>query len=510
MDKSYQKFLRLGISLASVGIETRNDETLYFCTPKGASLIGWAGADGIHYCFIRGFREMVFAISPMNTAPDYVHPLAENFTDFLRLLLACGDAAVLEQAWMWDKVQFETFLKENPATEKQKKTLYDIAEKMKLTAMEQPWEYIKSLQSSFDYSKINYTEDYYDMDMNSAVEPTAPKWKVYFDGNFWGHQGKDHAGKEIAIGKQFEWAGHHWLIPAAYSCSKGLVLDFCMRVEADEIRAFMKKWNLTQENDSYENFSREQQMELDLDNPLCFHFNPWLELNGRELRTSHGCAITYNPCLPDGMVIELEAKWAAEHYGLDTSYGWVIYRDAFPWEYKRRPEIKTLSLTMEQQPVSIPGPHFTVKVPGDSFRFVHPVRRTEYMLTIQELEQQTLPKNSFGSDRYFYPMHFTAMSYTLSPEASERITVSDSDDSDKPLETMTSDDSFAPSASSDAACIGIIGGADGPTAIVFGDSSQGKVSTACSALHFEPVQHDIDWRITFHEKNYIDFTLTLI
>lgn len=106
--------------------------------------------------------------------------------------------------------------------------------------MEQPWEYIKSLQSSFDYSKIKYTKEYYDMDMNPAAEPTAPEWKVYFDGTFWGHQGKDRAGKEIPIGKQFEWAGHHWLIPAAYSCSKGLVVDFCMRVEADEIRAFMK------------------------------------------------------------------------------------------------------------------------------------------------------------------------------------------------------------------------------------------------------------------------------
>ncbi|MCI7261801.1 MAG: sodium ion-translocating decarboxylase subunit beta, partial [Clostridiaceae bacterium] len=65
------------------------------------------------------------------------------------------------------------------------------------------------------------------------------------------------------------------------------------------------------------------------------------------------------------------------------------------------------------------------------------------------------------------------------------------------------------SASSDTACIGMIGGADGLTAILFGESSQGKLSTACSALHFEPIQHDIEWRITFHEKRYVDFTLTL-
>lgn len=496
--KTYQKFLRHGIRLASIGIETRNDEPLYFCTPKGASLIGWAGVDGIHYCFIRGFGEMVFAVSPMNPAPDYVHPLAKDFTDFLRLLLACGDASALEQAWMWEKAQFETFLKENPATEEQKEILAEIAEKMNLTAMEQPWEYIRSLQSSFDYSKIKYTEDYYDVDMNPAAEPAVPEWKVYFEGNFWGHQGKAHAGKEIPIGKHFAWAGHHWFIPAAYACSKGLVVDFCMRVEAEEILAFIQKWNLTQENDSCENFTQEQQIELELDNPLSLSFNPRLELNGHELRASHGCAVTYNPCLPDGMDIALEAKWAVAHYGLDTSYGWVISRDTFPWAYKRRPKLRTLSLTMEQQPVSIPGPHFTVNASGDSFCFVHPVRRTTYTLTVQELEQQTLPKHSFGSDRWLYPTHFTAMRYTLSPDASEQITVSDCADSDKPVEIMPSGDSFAPSAS---ASIGIMVG---------GSNSQGNLHTACSALHFEPVQHDIAWRITFHEKRYHDDTMILL
>ena len=53
---------------------------------------------------------MVFSVSPMNTSPDYVHPVAENFTDFLRLILACGDVAAVEQAWMWNEAQFEAFL----------------------------------------------------------------------------------------------------------------------------------------------------------------------------------------------------------------------------------------------------------------------------------------------------------------------------------------------------------------------------------------------------------------
>lgn len=67
-------------------------------------------------------------------------------------------------------------------------------------------------------------------------------WKVFFDGNFWGHHEKTHAGTELRIDGQFDWAGHHWVIPAAYSCSKGLVVDFCMRIEPEDIRSFMKKW----------------------------------------------------------------------------------------------------------------------------------------------------------------------------------------------------------------------------------------------------------------------------
>ena len=87
MDKVFQKFLRSGIDLSPVGVERREDNNPYFCTPKGASIFGWAGVDGIHFCFVRGFGGVVFSVSPMNSAPDYVHPLANNFEDFLRLLL---------------------------------------------------------------------------------------------------------------------------------------------------------------------------------------------------------------------------------------------------------------------------------------------------------------------------------------------------------------------------------------------------------------------------------------
>ena len=59
----YQKFLRRHLDLSSLSVMRREDNDPYFCTPKGASIFGWPGVDGIHFCFVRGFGETVFAVS---------------------------------------------------------------------------------------------------------------------------------------------------------------------------------------------------------------------------------------------------------------------------------------------------------------------------------------------------------------------------------------------------------------------------------------------------------------
>ena len=212
------------------------------------------------------------------------------------------------------------------------------------------------------------------------IEEDTREWKVYFDNNFWGHPKGERAGTEIRLDREFDWAGYHWVIPAVYACEKGLVMEFCRRVEVEDIRDFMKKWNLSAENDSCTHISQEQRMQLDLDNPLCLHFNPRLELNGETMQTTHGSGVCFNPCVPEGLLHELEAERALEHYGLNLSYGWAVYRYAFPWANEG--EIKMLSLTMEQQACDVPGPHFKLHAPGDSFSFVHPTNGTEYTLTV--------------------------------------------------------------------------------------------------------------------------------
>ena len=501
----YQKFLRKHLDLSSLSVMRREDNDPYFCTPKGASIFGWAGVDGIHFCFVRGFGETVFAVSPMNGGKDCVHVIARDFSDFLRLLLATGDSAALEQAWQWDEAQFDAFLAENPPTDEQKAVLSQITTVFSLTPMERPWQYLRKLQAEFDLSKLKFTEDFYDPEMNPDAPEQKTDWKVYFDGSFWGHHGRERAGREMSVQKWFSWAGRDWFVPSVYLCAKGIVIDFCMRTEASALRGFMEKWGIDPESDESINFTRDEREQMEREHPLSLGFTPSLALNGAKLRTSHGCGVIF---LPEQPGFCADAEPAMAHYGLDRAYGWSIRRAAFSFVTKRAPKLKSLAVTMMADEVLVPGPRFRADKAGDTFAFSY--RGTEYTLAVQEVEPQELPRERMNLDpRFDYPTHFTVISYTLMPEPPEHsIFVEDCAESDRPRQVKRETASFAPEAQNDF-CFGIIGGADGPVAIVVGEAAQGKLHTACSSLHFEIVDH-VGWRVGFRETPWEAGTFNLL
>ena len=505
MEWTYRNFTEKSIDLAPLGFEKGAGDETYFCTPKGAKIIGWAGVDGIHYCLIRGFGKMVFAVNPMNVAPNYVHPLARTFSDFLRLLLSSGSCDALEQAWQWDEAQFQAFLADNSPTQEQTAVLEQLAQLTGLVPMEHPWQYLHELQSGFAYDTIQYAEDYYDLDLNPDAPQPPPKWDVSFEGGFWGGS-RGHSGKELPIRKEFDWAEHHWVIPSIYLCGKGIVVDFCMRVEPAAIRNFIEKWDLTLENESERQFTQEQQLQLDLDNPMRIEFHSLLHLNGKILRPIHGYGTWYNPCLGKRYVPENEAKRVVEHYGLDLNYAWVIQRSSYPWATKRKPKLRRLSVTMLPDKVSIPGPHFQIRRPGETLVFCHGGQ--EYTLTVQEYETQVMDWSRMPETGVENPSHYVAMSYTITPEPpSGVVDIADCNDGDQPRQTPT--DQSQPASTSCAMVVGIFGGADGPTAILYGQQKQGKLHAACSSLHFDTVEQ-VEWRIVFHEQKFEDADFDLI
>lgn len=158
----YEKYCQLDIDVRWIGLEKSDMCTEYFCTPLDATVIGWENS--IHYCFIQGYRDMVFAVNPEPCVDKYVYPLAMNFKDFLRLILACGSTTAVGPIIGWSKEQFEAFLHsgDNVMLPEQKEVLNRIQTELKLTPKENPYEYVKAVQEQYRDIKIKFSNEYYD------------------------------------------------------------------------------------------------------------------------------------------------------------------------------------------------------------------------------------------------------------------------------------------------------------------------------------------------------------
>ena len=176
MNTLYKKYKNLKLDGSWIGLES-GAETPSFCTPIGAEIIGWD--NGIHYCFLKGFGDMVFCVNP-ETCCDYcVYPIARNFRDFLGLILAAGNTNTLQQIIWWDKKMFDNFVNSPEEQEYQsrpevKSVLDTICKEMDIVVMDTPFEYVKDLQSNFPYEQIQFTNEYYDtlgMERPDGTEP---------------------------------------------------------------------------------------------------------------------------------------------------------------------------------------------------------------------------------------------------------------------------------------------------------------------------------------------------
>ena len=504
---TYQKFKKLNIDHSAIGLEQSDTDATYYCTPRDAEIIGWAGVDGIHYCTIPEFGEVIFAVSPMNFG-ECVHPIAQSFEDLLRLLLSCGSMDALEQCHAWDEEQFKVFLIDCPVTENQQGILEVIRSEFGLVPIEDAFAYVKELQAEFDLSQIRYTEEYYDPDMNAAAPAKASEWKVTFDGGFWSSKGT--AGVERSIGKTFCWGSEKWYIPSVYICDQGLVIDYCKQADPVEVKAFIDKWDLL--NEGSNRYTQEQREQIEREHPLHTSFKGHITFNGQKLKNDHGCGLPWIPasCLSDSFVQDTEAIRIMEHYGLDDRLAWSIQRSCYRWGEGKDLDIQSLSVRMEREQDSFSGQHFATPAVGESISLTHPLTGQAYVLTVHEVEAQELPEHAFRDTGMEYPNHYIAMSYTLEPDITDRgFMLKDCAEGDRPRQKKCDPNAFEPIAFGTAS-VGMIGGISGSPAVIMGQSQNAlKLHAACSSLHFEPVDN-VEWRVIFSEKLLPDIDVQLI
>lgn len=331
------------------------------------------------------------------------------------------------------------------------------------------------------------------------------EWKVYFSGNFWGHDKGERKCREIPVNKSFYWEEETWRIPAIYTGRSGMVVDFCVEITSERIEAFIDQWDLREEEER--DYSNEERMQMESENPLQIDIHPQIVLNGRRLQSNHSCSVSWNPCFDNG-ACDSEAKKVLEHYKCNPQRGWVFIRSAFQWKTKNKPVIRNIELILEQNPILIPGTHFTADAAGKKTEFTHPITGVKHTLTVIDSvpEKMKMDHGIFDKDME-WPEHYRRLRYTLSPDLSGgEFMIWDCADCDSPRQKKKTSVPLAES--SKAASITVIGGADGPTAIFFACKNPGNFHEAHSSLHFEPVEN-VEWRIGFYEKQRKDITVEI-
>ena len=474
-----RQFLKAQIDLEPLGLIMDGPFEAYFCTPKGARIFARSGVDGIHFCFVRGFGETVFAVSPMNGRENCVHPVAKSFRDFLRLLLALHDAAAIEQAWQWNAAQLEEFEQKHPSSDEQLAALDKLVFTFHLRPMAEPWKYIHTVQSGFDYGKLRFSEEFYDDD---TPDMTDEPWQVTFEGTFWGAHGKP--GKELKLDAAFSWAGDEWLVPAAYVCREGIVLDLCKRVPVGQVFGFREKWNLSKENDGSD-WDEAQRLRAIAESPFSERLGAELTVNGQTLRQERGCSLCWDPLYAEGN--GRETKRVRGHYGLDELEGWYIERISFPWKGKKKADIRSLSLHIREDPLEVPGQEFSPERAGDSITFTLPGAQQTYTLTALALHTEELPL--FGETVYT-----TELAYDIAPEPpGGSVTLRDFAEAIR----------VSPQGDFSGCAFGVIGGADGPVALAMGRD------IACSQVRQEEKRR-VTWTLMFRKKRKEDLQIMLL
>ena len=142
MKTIYEKYMASPIDKELLCLEHGEITEPYFCYPVNAEPIGFEGC--ILYCFLPEYGEMVFACDPES----------------------CADRM--------DKRQFEEHMEheEKILTQEQRAAVQQLQREMGLLPIETPFEYVKAIQKDFDDSKIQYSDEYYEVTGREAPKET--------------------------------------------------------------------------------------------------------------------------------------------------------------------------------------------------------------------------------------------------------------------------------------------------------------------------------------------------
>lgn len=313
------------------------------------------------------------------------------------------------------------------------------------------------------------------------------KWTVTFQGGFWGKRGS--TGKEINVNKSFRWKNAIWRIPSVYVCKEGIVIDYIMETDPEDVKAFLERWSL--ENLGMSDYSREQQERIAQEHPMNGNFSGILFLNGEEVCGDiHGSAVGWFPeSIRTEDTPQDQAQEALEHYGLDPERAWTVNRSAYEIPGMKEENLRSLQVKLIADRGTFYGDHFKTEGEAGERILVHPLTGKQYTLHIQKIENRCMDQGAFRNPRMEYPACYQELEYSVEPDIpADQFVLRDAAAGDLARPAKTKEEKGAVTD----------GGPDGPTAVFVMHGGKGG-RTACSAMRFEPVT-EVEWCPVFQEK----------
>lgn len=346
------------------------------------------------------------------------------------------------------------------------------------------------------------------------------EWKVLFDTSFWGSADEKvqayEVGDEIAyllctaehpVNQTVLWCGETWKILSCYTCQRGMVIDYCRQIDPKEMAAFVKK---SKAAGLEENFDEELFEKLQLENPAGSYVNVEIFRGAVQLKSQGSSSIIYYPRSIDGVEEagnDPIALKCMEHYGLDVNNVFSINRAHYFWDEGHEEDLSGLSVTFQEQEVSVPGEHFTLTGGKQDIFLTHPYTGKKFTLHIESIEAQEISAEHFaqldGDAEIHYPTHYEVISYYIEPELPHSsFYLKACAKGDSPIRKVNNEKA--------AAAIAVIGGASGPTSVfVMGkNKSEHRLQTVCSPLFFAPTPVR-EWYICYRIKRRDDLTVDL-
>lgn len=317
---------------------------------------------------------------------------------------------------------------------------------------------------------------------------------VYHDNNIWGKGTPETKLTPLPVNRSFLWEKQEILIPAVYVGQAGAALDVCAKIPAEDMAAFLKKWNFERRMSLK---TQEEFDQLDADNPgsrefavdICLDDTPLICRMRSSLRWYPENIIRMgnaNSANENGFENDTSAEEWMDAYGCDRECCWYFERLCYNWDKKPILSPKKLSLAFRADLISITAGHFStgVSCDGETVKVAHPITGQEYILTLHRCEQTRHSFAEIGAKGMVYPEYCQMLSYSIAPEI-DFFTIRDCTESDRP---RTGDAQKRP------------GGSDGPTAVFMaGKSATPDKRIAVSSLRFEPAPK-VHWRAVFQIK----------